>query len=141
MPLRAFKNSQNQNRTKVPLSARLKAEARSLDPIVWLMLILFLFYIGYRSISPITSVETPKYDGLRAELECEQFISNSLKAPSSASFAPYHEILVSGQGDGPWTVVGWVEAQNAFSAKLRSSYVCVVEFSQNRAMLLSLSIK
>jgi hypothetical protein len=102
-------------------------------------LFLVLFIVGIAN-SPGGS-GGPRYDAFNAQTECEGFVRRSLKAPSSADFAPHRELAISGQGAGPWTVVGWVDAQNAFGAKIRSSYVCEVQFSGGTVKLLNLSIR
>jgi hypothetical protein len=83
----------------------------------------------------------PRYDSFNAQTECEKFVSRTLKAPASADFAPYRELAISGQGDGPWKVVGWVDAQNSFGAKIRNTYVCEVQFTGDTVNLVSMSIR
>ena len=81
-----------------------------------------------------------RIDGFRAQVDCERFVLNSLKSPSSASFAPYQELIITGSGDGPWTVKGWVDAQNSFGAKLRSQYSCAVQYSGDSAQPVYVSV-
>jgi hypothetical protein len=83
----------------------------------------------------------PKYDEFNASTECERFVKNSLKAPSTAEFAPHRQLQITGSGEGPWRVVGWVDAQNSFGAKLRNNFVCEVQFSGDTVRLLNLQIK
>ncbi|WP_300265884.1 hypothetical protein [Microbacterium sp.] len=52
--------------------------------------------------------------------QCEGEIEEKLKAPSTAEFDS------TATGSGTWTVVGTVDAENSFGAKLRSSYQCTV---------------
>jgi len=101
--------------------------------------LLLVIFIGGIGNSP-TGGSGPRYDAFNAQVECERFVRNSLRAPSSADFAPHRELAISGQGAGPWTVVGWVDAQNAFGAKIRNTYVCEVQFSGDTVNLLNLSI-
>jgi hypothetical protein len=103
-----------------------------------LLLLAILYSIGSNQSGGGSSAA--RYDAFNAQVECEKFVSSRLKAPSSASFASFSELRISGSGDGPWTVIGWVDAANAFGAKLRKPYVCEVQFADNRVKLLSLSI-
>jgi hypothetical protein len=57
-----------------------------------------------------------------ALVTCQQFVTDRLKAPSTAEFSG-HEII---NADPQWTVRGAVDAQNGFGAMLRSNYVCTV---------------
>lgn len=55
--------------------------------------------------------------------QCEESIRQQLKSPSTAEF---HS---NASGSGTWTVIGTVDAQNSFGAKVRSSYQCTVTVS------------
>lgn len=104
-------------------------------------------FVGVLALWFITTLEdqpvrnTSPYSAFNAQTECERYVSRSLKSPSSAKFAPHHELVILGQDAGPWTVVGWVDSQNSFGAMLRSRYICEVEFSGNTAKLLNLSLR
>jgi hypothetical protein len=82
----------------------------------------------------------PQDRAIEAEVICEQFVSRRLKAPSSADFSWPHDTTISGSGDGPYTVIGWVDAQNSFGAKIRSNYACEVKATGRNWQRLSLSI-
>ncbi len=79
------------------------------------------------------SSEGPKIDGVSAQIACENHGRRILKAPTTAEFAPYHELLISGSGNGPYEVIGYVDAQNSFGATLRNRYSCTVEFADGRS--------
>jgi len=64
----------------------------------------------------------------------------SLKAPSTAKFAPHNELTITGTPHGKWRVTGWVDAQNSFGAQLRSSFSCDILFSAGQVHLLDLLI-
>ena len=56
----------------------------------------------------------------------EHFVKQKLKAPSSADF-PYindRQVVVVHKGGGRFIVQSYVDAQNAFGAKLRTRYQC-----------------
>lgn len=82
----------------------------------------------------------PKYDRFNAQTECEHFVSQRLKAPATADFAPMRDLRITGEGNGPWTVEGYVDAQNSFGAKIRNRYTCSVAFNGDRVSLIGLSI-
>lgn len=59
--------------------------------------------------------------------QCEELVKQQLKAPSTAEFNS------SASGDGTWTVVGTVDAQNGFGAMIRSEFGCTVVISGRNA--------
>lgn len=75
----------------------------------------------------------PKYDKFTAQSACESFVKRTLKAPSTATFALHHELRIYGYGTGPWTVIGYVDAQNSFGAMLRQNYTCKMHFEGETA--------
>lgn len=60
---------------------------------------------------------------------CKQFVTDRLKAPSTAKFRNYFEddgeVNVSG-GPSEFTVISSVDSENGFGAMLRSEFVCTV---------------
>lgn len=56
---------------------------------------------------------------------CQLFIKQNLKAPTTAAFERYSSSGVFNQADG-YHVTMYVDAQNSFGAKIRSSFSCVV---------------
>lgn len=81
------------------------------------------------------------HDGVSAQLACQRFVSSRLKAPSTASFAPFQELSISERTQGKFIVVGWVDAENTFGAKLRNNYFCSIQFTGANVQLLDLSIE
>jgi hypothetical protein len=76
-----------------------------------------------------------RLDQLDAFDICKKFVKDRLKAPSTAKFRNATPILggdpdsvrISGDNvDGPFTVVSTVDAENAFGAPLRSTFLCTV---------------
>ena len=62
-----------------------------------------------------------------AIMSCAQVcVQQYLKAPGSATFSPPMETTLIPKGDR-YGVIGWVDSQNSFGAKLRSSYACVMQ--------------
>lgn len=65
---------------------------------------------------------TSSGDGSGAEDACKSWVTDELKAPSTADFSG-----VSTSGDGPWVITGNVDAQNGFGAQIRSGWICDVK--------------
>lgn len=61
---------------------------------------------------------------------CTQFVKDRLKSPGSAEFRNYFEddgeVIVTGSGNGPYTVMSSVDSQNGFGAMIRTDFVCEV---------------
>lgn len=77
-----------------------------------------------------TASETPHpADSTDATIVCQKFVTDQLRAPSTAVFSPDSETAAShiGIADKPdtWRVQGWVDSQNSFGAQIRSRYDCV----------------
>lgn len=83
----------------------------------------------------------PPIDSFNAQVDCEHAIKQRLKAPGSAKFAKHHELGITGSGDGPYTVRGWVDSQNAFGAMIRARYACVVKYEGQTVHVVSLDIE
>ncbi|MBF0352282.1 MAG: zinc ribbon domain-containing protein [SAR324 cluster bacterium] len=96
--------------------------------------IVFLFIVG------LFSKNNNGGSSASAQVHCESFVKKNLKAPSTAQFASYSEVKISGYGDGPWTVIGYVDAQNSFGAKIRSTYTCTIHYSGDKIYLDNLQI-
>lgn len=75
---------------------------------------------------------------------CAQFVANRLKAPSTAVFQPYRPGLarqtlsVAAQR---WEATGYVDAQNGFSAQIRSNWTCAVDSDGGQWRLVEIDIK
>lgn len=60
----------------------------------------------------------------------EKFVSDRLKSPSTAEFAPCREPdTVATHIDDTWTVRSWVDAQNTFGAMLRADTTVVITYN------------
>lgn len=57
---------------------------------------------------------------------CERFVSEQLKAPSTAEFSGF-DTQISDLGNGRYVVRGYVDAENSFGAMIRNDYLCRVE--------------
>lgn len=63
-----------------------------------------------------------------AEIACEQFVSDRLKAPATAD---YPDTLALG-GPTNFTVRGVVDAENSFGAMIRSDFTCELVYQPDR---------
>lgn len=70
-----------------------------------------------------------------AEVACEGFVKDRLKAPATADFSG-ENVEVSGS---TYTVTGAVDAENSFGAKLRQQFTCVVVDAGDEWRLTSLT--
>lgn len=76
-----------------------------------------------------THTPTPEHSALGAELMCQQFLEDRLKAPATAEYAPVgREGAVEFLGDQTYQVISYVDAQNSFGAMLRIRYLCTVQY-------------
>lgn len=62
-----------------------------------------------------------------ARRACEDFVRDTLKAPSTAKFGQRERPVMLDAGR--WRSAGFVDAQNAFGAKIRGSYICDVRYT------------
>jgi hypothetical protein len=80
-------------------------------------------------------------DAIGAWVDCKSFVERGLKSPASAVFplsnAPGVTIT---QADGRWFVVGFVDAENSFGAKLRQEFQCQMTYQGNVATIRRLVI-
>lgn len=65
---------------------------------------------------------------------CQGFVSDRLKAPSTAEFTEVVAVREKGTANG-WTALGVVDAENAFGAKIRSDFRCRMHTAGDRWVL------
>jgi DNA-directed RNA polymerase subunit RPC12/RpoP len=78
--------------------------------------------------------------GEEALVVCKFFIEPRLSSPSTASFSSLFNSTITSVGIGSYRVTGYVDAQNAFGAKIRNHYICVVSRDGGGWILESLSL-
>lgn len=61
-----------------------------------------------------------------ANMMCEKFVRDRLKAPSTAKFAGYASSRIR-QAGLRYTVSSHVDAENGFGANIRTTFTCVVQ--------------
>jgi hypothetical protein len=76
----------------------------------------------------------PEHDKIGAWVMAQQFVKDGLKSPGSADFGSVFgeyqkaDDCVTDLGDGKYQVRGWVDAQNAFGATLRSNFTVTLKY-------------
>lgn len=65
---------------------------------------------------------TEQDDQIMGCIKAQRFAGARLKAPSTADFQSCSDAFAAKSGADEWTATGYVDAQNAFGAKIRSIY-------------------
>lgn len=68
-----------------------------------------------------------------ALVQCEIYVQNRLKSPSSAKFASTSNSNIQDLGNSVYQVNSYVDAQNSFGAMLRTDYSCKIEYTGDAA--------
>jgi hypothetical protein len=106
-------------------STAVKAIAFVLIALAGINLLSAIFGGGDKPEPPKVQQEAPKRaSALEAKMMCRQFVERSLKAPSTADFPFSDEFSAVGKDNGPYIVIGYVDAQNSFGAMLRTHFTC-----------------
>lgn len=81
-------------------------------------------------------------DKISAWIDCRSFVEQNLKSPASAEFPISNDpgVTIAKLGNGRWSVLGFVDAENAFGAKLRQDFGCQISYSGTRVTLHQLRI-
>lgn len=94
-----------------------------------LVIVSFFFLISFCSTKSKPILHNAADDACYA---CRQFVRNNLKAPSTADFQPCYEASSVYQRERVFTVNSYVDAQNAFGAKIRNEFTCTAEYISSR---------
>lgn len=73
----------------------------------------------------------PTSKAVDAWVMCQDFMEDRLQAPSSADYPCCYSDFVTYEGDRVYEVRSYVDAENAFGAKLRRDFLCRVEYRGN----------
>jgi hypothetical protein len=57
---------------------------------------------------------------------CQEFVTERLKAPATADFAPRHESAISSSSGDGYEIESYVDSQNGYGAQIRTRYTCIV---------------
>lgn len=64
-----------------------------------------------------------------SQLLCRQAIRSNLKSPGSADFADsYTGLTLDQKSTKRYTVMGSVDAENSFGAKVTQNYLCIINY-------------
>lgn len=93
------------------------------------ILVLVALVVGLMIIGSLTQgTPTPAApDRVGAFLVCKQFVTERLRAPTTAKFPNSSDAAVNLVSGGEWTVASHVDSQNGFGAMIRSSFTCTVK--------------
>lgn len=106
--------------------------AQSIDKRTWLIVkasvgvVILLLVIKACSGPPAPSdhADLEAMTAIRVKSQCEDYVKKYLKSPSTAEFSGLADTTVYDKGNKKYTVIGWVDSQNSFGAKLRTKYAC-----------------
>lgn len=70
-------------------------------------------------------------DNTGAYVVCKDFVTDRLKAPSTAEFPSMYYSTIEKLTDTTWRVKSYVDAQNSFGAMIRTNFICEVRYTGN----------
>ena len=73
-----------------------------------------------------------------AYVYAREIVKEQLKVPSSAEFQKAYEVSVVEVGDAKYSFQFWVEAENSFGAKVRTTYNCTMQRKDGKWHLMRL---
>jgi hypothetical protein len=104
----------------VAAATKAKKEANSKMGCGCLAVIALVFVVA--SLLP-KSAPTDQDDQIMGCIKAQRFAGERLKAPSTADFQSCSSAFAAKSGADEWTASGYVDAQNGFGAKIRSTYI------------------
>jgi len=122
-------------RPRVPVSGARAQQARSggghgclISVLVVIIGVILLAFLGSRSPQE-RAIDQAQGTPDGAAYICQEFVKDRLKAPATATFPYVHppETTITTLGSGAYRVSSYVDAQNGFGAKIRTSYTCEVQ--------------
>lgn len=75
-----------------------------------------------------------------AKYMAKEFVTERLKAPSTAKFPYYGDFAASKTPGGSWQVMGYVDAQNSYGAMLRQQFLCTLKKTGDKWFLTDLKM-
>ena len=108
------------------ISTLKKASLATSGAVVVVLLLGYLIANPAPSDSSRQADDTDTDNGSMAYVQCQDYVKEYLKAPSTAKFSGITETEVHWRkGNGHrYGVIGWVDSQNSFGAMLRTKYIC-----------------
>lgn len=87
-----------------------------------------------------TSQNIEQAQGSDAKYAAKEFVTDHLKAPSTAKFPYYEEFAAAKQANGTWQVMGYVDAQNSYGAMLRQQFLCTLKKTGDKWYMVDLKM-
>lgn len=84
---------------------------------------------GGSSAATAPKVRTP--DQFDAQVMCQQFVTDRLKAPASAVYASGRAVQRERLDGDRYRIRSYVDAQNSFGAQVRTSFDCTVRYTHD----------
>ncbi|EPY6472024.1 hypothetical protein ACWO4B_002695 [Clostridium sporogenes] len=66
----------------------------------------------------------------KAYQKATEYVKEELKCPSTATFPDYKDVIVS-KIDAGFYIIGYVDSENSFGAKIRSKYRCTLKNNED----------
>lgn len=85
----------------------------------------------YSSTPSESSRNSARHSDLEAWVCAEKIVKDRLKAPSTAKFCSMREANISHLGNGEYMISGWVDAENSYGAKIRTSFIVFYTATKN----------
>lgn len=73
-----------------------------------------------------------------AYVYAREIVKEQLKVPSSAEFQKAYEVNITEVGDSKYSFSFWLEAENSFGAKVRTTYNCTMQRKDGKWHLIRL---
>ncbi len=73
-----------------------------------------------------------------AYVYAREIVKEQLKVPSSAEFQKAYEVEITEVGESKYSFSFWLEAQNSFGAKVRTTYNCTMQRKDDKWHLIRL---
>lgn len=111
--------------------------------VVALLLLGTCAYIDWRSSDPAAVAERQAQDRLiTTYYNCQEKVTERLRSPSTAKFPMFSSADVKARqhNDSTYVVLAWVDAQNAFGATVRNTFLCEITYGAKGWRLSSLNM-
>lgn len=115
---------QNKNRKHKSTKTVLK----NIGNVILALILISLFVMAIVTSVKDTAANKPASN---AKICAEKAVKDKLKAPSTAKFCKYTEMVATNIGGNRWRVSGYVDAQNSFGAVIRSNWTVKLTLTEH----------